>query len=124
MPQRVVVDTSALISVFEERVNIEEQLSSLMGKVDIIIPSAVLAELSFDKSSNARSASELSKRYTIFECDSRGDDGVVETAVKTDAFAVVTNDSVLADRLVAKGFRVVRMKGRKRFGFYRSDDVQ
>lgn len=124
MPQRVVVDTSALISVFEERVNLEEQLSSLMGSVEIVVPSAVVAELSHDNSSNSRAAAELSRRYKLFDCRAKGDDGVVEAASETRAFAVVTNDSALADRLVAKGFRVVRMKGRKRFGFYKSDEVQ
>lgn len=124
MPQTIVVDTSSLISVFEERVNMEEQLRLLLGSVEIVVPSAVRHELDLIDSQAARAAADLCARYGAYECVRKGDDGVVEAAEKLNAYAVVTNDSGLADRLVASGMRVLRLKGRKRFGFYRSNEVQ
>ncbi len=124
MRQRVVVDTSAIVSIFEEKVNLEQQLGELMGETTIVVPSAVRDELSLMKSSASRAALELSRRYESFECKKRGDEGVIEAAAGSNANAVVTNDSILADRLVLMGMKVLRLKGRKKFGFYRSDDVQ
>ncbi len=124
MLQTVVVDTSALISVFERRLSLESQLRELAGDCRIVVPSAVRVELSRMDSHAARAASALSARYDVYECGKRGDEGVIEAATSIGAFAVVTNDSILADRLVSRGIRVIRMKGEKRFAFYRSDEVQ
>lgn len=124
MRQTVVVDTSSLISVFEERVNLEEQLRELIGDAEIVVPSAVLDELALMDSTEGRSAARLASKYTFLACKERGDEGVIEAAEVLRAFAVVTNDSVLAERLVGRGFRVIRLKGRKKFGFYKSSDVQ
>lgn len=124
MTQTVIVDTSAILSIFEERVNLEGQLRELLGEANIVVPSAVREELSAIGSAESRAAAALADRYGICACTRRGDEGVIESAVKMNAFAVVTNDSILAGRLVRMGFRVIRMKGRKKFGFYKSDEVQ
>ena len=124
MTQTIVVDTSAILSIFEERVSLEGQLRELVGETSIVVPSAVREELSAIDSVESRSAAALASKYGTWSCMERGDEGVIEAAVKMNAFAVVTNDSILAGRLVRMGIRVIRMKGRKKFGFYKSDEVQ
>lgn len=124
MRQIVVLDTSALLSVFEEKLNIDSQLRGAIGECDIVVPSAVMAELEAMSGARARGAAGLSARYGSFSCTRKGDDGVLEAALNLGAYAVVTNDAGLADRLIAQGIRVLRLSGRKKFAFYRSDEVQ
>jgi rRNA-processing protein FCF1 len=124
MPQTVVVDTSAILSVFEEKVNLESQLADLLGSVSIVIPSAARDELSALGTAASKAAGALCTRYGTYNCSRRGDEGVIEAALELHAYAAVTNDAELADRMVKLGVRVIRLMGRKRFAFYRSDEVQ
>ena len=123
MVQIVVVDTSALISVFENSINLDAELDSLLGSHEVVVPTSVLDELRRLKKKEAKMALEMSARYRKFSSGRKGDEGVVEAAKQVGSFAVVTNDSRLASELVSGGFRVITLRGRKRLDYRRSDDV-
>ncbi|MDH2905875.1 MAG: PIN domain-containing protein [Methanomassiliicoccales archaeon] len=123
MAQIVVVDTSTLISVFENRINFDAELSELLGSHDVVIPTAVLEELGRVKKKEAKMALEMSAKYRTFQSRKKGDDAIVEAAKETGSFAVVTNDARLASELVSEGFRVITLRARKRLDFRRSDDA-
>ncbi len=123
MEQIVIVDTSALISVFENGINLDRELDGLIGTHSVILPTAVLEELARIDKKEAKMALSLSARYRTVASSAKGDDAVVEAARKTASFAVVTNDMRLASELVSGGLRVIMLRGRKRLDFYRSDEA-
>ena len=119
----MVVDTNALVSVFERGINLDAELSALIGVHSVVVPTSVLDELRRLKKKEARMALEMSSKYRTFQSERRGDDAILEAARETGSFAVVTNDARLASELVSHGFRVVSIRGGKRLDYRRSDDA-
>lgn len=97
---------------FQFRVNIDRELSRLFGEVPVLVPSAVLEELSRLDQPEAKSALALARKYSIVETEERGDDGVLDVALRTDA-VVVTNDKDLIARLKAARVGIVRLRQRR-----------
>ncbi|HDN95803.1 MAG: twitching motility protein PilT [Thermoplasmata archaeon] len=98
----VVLDTNALMMPYQFGINIEKELNRLLGICRIIVPRTVVEEmekLAEEGGEVGRAAklglSIIRKRgFRLVETESKGDEGVLETAIKMDA-AIVTNDKEL-----------------------------
>jgi len=107
--QTVVLDTNALLMPFESKLNLDLELSRLLGNCEMYIPSSVLGELRRSKSKHARAALTLSRKYPVVETPMLGDDGVIDVARRMDAF-VVTNDALLRSRLRKQGLKTIFLR--------------
>lgn len=109
VPQAVVLDTNALLMPFQFNINLDRELRRLFGDITVLVPGAVLEELSGVDDKHARAALALAKKYPVAETEGRGDDAVLEVAESMGA-AVVTNDRALISRLKERGIPVVRLR--------------
>jgi len=112
LPKAVVLDANALMMPFQFRVNLDKELNRLFGEVPILVPSSVLSELSAIADKHAKPALQLARKYQIVETELRGDDAVLDVAVKRGA-AVVTNDRELIWRVRDARLPVVRLRGER-----------
>lgn len=121
----VILDSSAVLMVFEFSVNLEDELTRLLGKVHIVIPRPIYNEICFlaeygkgKQKQLAKASLKLIRRYEIVEIDSafRGDDAVIAAAEQFSG-VVVTNDRDLRKRLKEKSLQSVCLRGKKRLAF-------
>ena len=116
----VILDSNSILMLFEFSLDLESELTRLLGKYKIIIPSPIIEELIFlsekgkgQKGINAKAALELIKKYDIFNIDAKtADEAVLLTAKKTNGI-VVTNDKELKQKLRQLSVRVIFLKGKK-----------
>ena len=116
----VILDSNAILMLFEFSLDLESELIRLLGKYKIIIPSPVVKELIFlsnegkgQKKINAKASLELIKKYDIFDIDAKTtDNAVLITAKKTNGI-VVTNDKELRKKLKEISIKVIFLKGKK-----------
>lgn len=112
MPKAVVLDANALLMPFQFKINLDKELKRLFGDLPVFVPSSVLGELSRALDPNAKAALALARKYSIVETELRGDEAVLEVALRRDA-AVVTNDKELIARLRAEKLPVIRLRGER-----------
>ncbi|KAA0005338.1 MAG: hypothetical protein FE045_05270 [Thermoplasmata archaeon] len=119
--RNVVLDTNALLLPYQLGMNIEKELTRLLGICRIIVPTSVIKEAEKLASSNGSVAMAaklglniVRKRdYQIVETLYDGDDGVMDVAVKTNA-AIVTNDKELKKKAKEMGLPVIYVRGESR----------
>src|SRR5207247_10527679 len=89
----VLLDTNALLMPFQFRVNLETELTRLMGSADIAIPSPVRTELEFlaERDRNAEAALRLAARDRVIEASGSADDALLDLGALPRA-VVGTND--------------------------------
>jgi len=117
----VILDSSAILMLFEFSIDLEKELTRLLGICDIIIPKPIIQELEFlskhgmgERKVKAKAALRVIKRYKTIEMkEKRGDDSVIEIATKTNGI-VVTNDKILKKRLKEKGISTIFLRGKKK----------
>ena len=109
MVSGVVLDANALMMPFQFKLNLDKELSRLLGEVEVFVPSSVLHELSRMKTREAKAALSLASKYVSVETPLSGDAGVLDVAQRKKA-AVVTNDRALIDRLAELRLPVVRLR--------------
>ncbi len=107
--QRVILDTNALLMPFEVRINIDLQLQRLIGDFEGLVPTPLLGELRRSKNRHAGAALALAAKYRHCRTDAKGDDAVVELALRTGAY-VLTNDKELRQRLKVCGVKVIFLR--------------
>jgi rRNA-processing protein FCF1 len=90
--------------LFEFSIDLEDELTRLLGKFRVLVPQPIHDELIFlskhgkgKKRYNAKPALELIKKYELSEAEGNGDDSVLNLARKFDGI-VVTNDKDLRKR--------------------------
>lgn len=96
--QTVILDTNALLMPFEMRMNLDLAVSSLLGEVRMIVPGPMIGELKNLDNKYAKVALSLARKYETFQTETKGDDAIVEAAVRLDAY-VLTNDKELKRKL-------------------------
>jgi len=96
--QYVVLDTNALLMPFEMHMNLDLAVSSLLGDVKMIVPGPMIGELKNLENKHVKAALMLARKYEIFQTETKGDDAIVEAAIRLDAY-VLTNDKELKRRL-------------------------
>ena len=118
--KRVILDSSAILMLFEYSVNLEDEIAHLIGKFKIVIPSPIVNELKFlsesgdgKKRQKAKAALGLVKRYEIVDTEGSGDDSILNLAKKINGI-VVTNDKELRRRIKDLSLRVIFLRGKKK----------
>ena len=111
----VVADANALMMPFQFSINIDIELSRLLGNYEIVVPSSVIVELKRvaleQKASQAKGALRLAEKYRTHKIDGTGDDAVLAAAVELGA-VLLTNDAGLRRRAREAGLRTVCLRGR------------
>ena len=119
--KRVILDSNAILMLFEFSVDLESELTRLLGSYKIIIPKPIFNELVFlskegkgQKKNNANASLKLIKKYDIVDVEAKdADESVFLLAQKIDGI-VVTNDRDLRKRLKKNSISVVYLRGKKR----------
>ena len=121
----IIMDSSAIMMCFEFSIDLEEELTSLLGKCHIIIPKSIIEELELlarhgkgKKKRLAKPALDMAKRYDISELGTgeKGDNAVIHIAKELSGI-VVTNDRELRKRLREISIKVIYLRGKKRLVF-------
>lgn len=108
-PTPVILDTNALLSQFEFKFDLIDELTRLLGIYEILIPSSVLDELRNIKDKHSRSALRYASRFKTVESKEKGDESILSLAKEQKAM-VVTNDRELRRRLKENGLRVIYLR--------------
>jgi hypothetical protein len=116
-----VLDTSAILMLFEFSIDLEDELSRLIGSYKVIIPKPIVDELIFlskkgkgKKQNFAKASLKLIEKYDVIDVNGeRGDDSVLALAKKFNCF-LVTNDRELKKRAKREGLHTIflRKKGK------------
>ena len=116
----VILDSSALMMPFEYSINLEDELTRLVGKFSILVPKPIVEELIYlskngkgRKKRLAKSAMVLIKEYNIVDSEGKGDDSVLFLAKKFQGI-VVTNDRELRNRVKKSSLQRIYLRGKKR----------
>ncbi|SRR6266508_720822 len=110
---RVVLDANALMLPFQFRVNLDAEITRILGECDVFVPSSVVRELERIESRDraAKGARALAAKYKAHATERTGDAAVIEAAESLGA-TVVTNDAGLLAALKAR--RIPRISLRSR----------
>ena len=117
----VILDSSAIMMCFEFSVDLEKELTRLLGLYHIVIPSSIIRELEFlskngkgKKKINAKASLKLLERYESIAVDEKNaDDSLVELA-RSMKSVVVTNDKELRKRLKEHLLPVVFLRAKNK----------
>ena len=121
----VLLDTNAIFMIFEFSIDLESELTRLLGSHKIYIPESVVNEIEIIREKGkgkqkklANPALQFIKKFPILvhsEFDS-ADDSIVQIASEHDA-VVVTNDKELRNRLTEKNVSRVFLRGKQQLVF-------
>jgi uncharacterized protein len=116
----VILDSNATMMLFEFSIDLEDELTRLLGKYHMVVPKPIIRELEFlskygkgKKRLIAKPALEFVKRYEVVNIDEKGDNAVMHLAKKLSGI-VLTNDRELRKRLRAESLHVIYLRGRNR----------
>jgi len=114
MAVTVIADTSALLAMFEFKVDVESELQRLLGKVELLVPSSVIDELK-GLSKRKRSASAalgliMKRGFKVVEAEGKGDAAILDLATRMRC-PVLTNDSALKLALRERSIPVIYLRG-------------
>jgi rRNA-processing protein FCF1 len=118
----VILDSSAIIMCFEFSIDLEDELTRLLGRHQITVPKPIIEELKLltikgkgKKKYLAKPALDLAKRYHISELNTieRGDNAVIYFAQQLSGI-VVTNDNDLRKKLRSLSIHVIFLRGKKK----------
>ena len=115
--KKVLLDTNILLLPGAQKIDIFEELATLLGSYEAIVPSFVKSELNGlaqgqgKAAEAAKIALSLLNRATIVEAEKSGsvDNSIVQYA-KAHKVAVFTNDHALKKRLDAAGIEVIFLR--------------
>jgi len=108
-PIPVILDTNSLLLPFEFKINLEDELTKLIGTFEILVPSTVFDELKKIKTQHAKPALHLAMKYKKLSSKKKGDEAIFDLALKLNAI-VVTNDKELRRRLKKKGLKTIYLR--------------
>ena len=117
----VILDSSAVMMPFEFSIELEEELTRLLGKYRIIMLTPILRELEYlskhgkgKKKSIAKASLKLVENYEIMDVDEKhGDNAIFYMAKKLKAI-VVTNDKELKKRLQKIAIPVIYLREKQK----------
>jgi rRNA-processing protein FCF1 len=121
----VILDSNAIMMLFEFSIDIEDELTSLLGKHHIVVPKPIIEELEFlskfgkgKKRIIAKPALEIARRYDIvsMDKDKKGDFAILDIARDLSGI-VVTNDRNLRKKLREKNLHVIYLRGKNILNF-------
>ena len=117
----VILDSSAILMLFEFAIDLEKELTRLLGNYHIVVPTPIVRELEFlsengkgKKKAKAKASVKLIKKYDAIDVEGRnGDDSVLELAKKINGI-VVTNDRELRNRVKEMSLSVIFLRAKKK----------
>ncbi|MBN2603217.1 MAG: DNA-binding protein [Candidatus Thermoplasmatota archaeon] len=118
----VILDTNALMMLFEFSIDLESELNRLLGANSIFVPTTVLDELKFlSENGNgkqkriAKSALALSKNYRCMRTHLSGsvDNSLISLAKENDGI-VLTNDKEIRKKLKELNLKVIFLRAKKK----------
>jgi len=116
----ILLDSNAILIVFEFSVNLERELTRLFGKYKIVVPKPVVNELRFlseqgdgRKKFIAKPALKLIEKYDVIDAEGKGDKAILDLAKKLDC-VVLTNDKKLRDEIKKLSLHAVYLKGKSK----------
>lgn len=95
---------------------LEEEVARLLPGAPLLIPASVVGELdglAKSLTQGALAARALAERYRVVPTQTRGDEGIIEAAVRSGAW-VATADRELRRRLVLRGITTLVPRDRHR----------
>ncbi|UCB59066.1 MAG: PIN domain-containing protein [Thermoplasmatales archaeon] len=117
----VILDTNAILMLFELNINLESELKRIIGNYKIIIPKKVYDELVFfsnkingKKKIYSKASLDLIKKYEIVESFEKDADNAVFLLAKKTNGIVVTNDKDLRKSLKEKSIKVLFLRAKKK----------
>ena len=117
----VILDSSAVIMCFEFSIDLEKELTRLLGSYHIFVPSSIIRELEFlskkgagNKKIKAKASLKLVENYeTVVVDEKNADDSLIILAKRMNG-VVVTNDKELRKRLRDASVSVVFLRAKKK----------
>ena len=116
----VILDSSAVMMLFEFSIGLEDELTRLLGKFHIVVPRPIFEELKLlsekgkgKKKTIAKHSLELIKKYEIVNAEGNGDDAVLMLAKKFNGI-VITNDRELRKRVKESSLQTIYLRGKSR----------
>ncbi|MFX1297757.1 MAG: PIN domain-containing protein, partial [Promethearchaeota archaeon] len=116
----VVLDSSAIMMLFEFNIDLEDELTRLLGKFQVIVPSPIFIELKYlseqgkgKKRLIAKPSLKLIEKYEIIKTEETGDDSVLLLAKELNGI-VITNDRNLRNRVKKIGLHTIYLRGKNR----------
>ncbi len=117
----VILDSSAILMLFEFAIDLEKELTRLLGNYHIVVPTPIVRELEFlsenrtgKKKAKAKASLKLIKKYDAIDIEGwNGDDSVLELAKKINGI-VVTNDRELRNRVKEMSLSVIFLRAKKK----------
>ena len=117
--KKVILDSSAIMMLFEFSINLDDELTKLIGKHRIIVPRPILEELEFlsengkgKKKTYAKASLKLLQKYDVVDAnDKLGDDSVLFLAKKLNGI-VTSNDRELRKRAKKLSLHTVFLRGK------------
>jgi rRNA-processing protein FCF1 len=104
--------------LFEFSINLEDELTRLLGKYHIIVPNPILEELKFlsehgrgKKKTNAKASLKLMEKYEMMDAEGTGDDSVLFLAKKLNGI-VVTNDRELRNKAKQSSLHTIFLRSK------------
>jgi rRNA-processing protein FCF1 len=107
----VILDTNVLIMHMEYRINLEDELTRLLGAYEILIPSAVIWELKGISNKYSKLALKFIEKFRVVDSVKRGDEAILSLARHLHA-VVVTNDRELRAKLKEHDLKVIYIRQR------------
>jgi len=108
--------------LFEFSIDLENELTRLLGSYKILVPKTVLKELELlsnkksdsKKKMKAKASVKLIEKYDVIDVKSENaDDSIIELAKETDG-VVVTNDMELRKRLKYFSIHIIFLRAKKK----------
>jgi rRNA-processing protein FCF1 len=117
----VILDSSAIMMCFEFSIDLERELTGLLGSYHIVVPSSIIGELEFlskkgtgNKKIKAKASLKLVENYETVSVDEKNaDDSLISLAKRING-VVVTNDKELRKRLRDASVSVVFLRAKKK----------
>ena len=117
----VILDSSAIMMLFEFSIDLEKELTRLLGKYHIVIPTPVVRELEFlsenrrgKKKAKAKASLKLIEKFDTIDINEEdGDDSILELANRINGI-VVTNDRELRNRLKEISLSVIFLRAKQK----------
>ncbi|MFW6121968.1 MAG: PIN domain-containing protein [Petrotogales bacterium] len=117
----VILDSSAIMMLFDFSIDLEKELTRLLGAYHIVVPTPVVRELEFlsekgkgEKKTKAKASLKLIEKFETIDTNKKKADGsILELAEKING-VVVTNDKELKTRLKEIPRSVIFLRAKKK----------
>jgi rRNA-processing protein FCF1 len=117
----VILDSNAIMMLFEFSLDLERELTRLLGSYHIVVPTSVIQELELlskhakgNKKTKAQASLQLIQKYDIQKSDKQNVDESIVTLAKQTNGIVVTNDKELKNRLKEHSLSVIFLRAKKK----------